>query len=147
MNRSAALSVVTAAAMLILAGCATVPDRHPLAGTAWQLTSIDTSGSTTTLTAALQQRHTIRFEDDGALIAQLDCNRGRATWSADRPGNGAGAITIGPVASTRMACSQPSFGDQLASGLAESQRYLSTLDGRQLVLETPALRLTFAVID
>jgi len=35
-------------------------------------------------------------------------------------------------------------GDQLATGLAEAQRYTTTLDGRQLVIESPDLRLTFA---
>lgn len=142
MNLSAAL--ITAAALLALPGCVTVPDSHPLTGTQWQLVAIDTSGSTTTLTPALQRRHTISFGDSGELAAQLDCNRGRSSWSADRAANGAGAIIIGPVASTRMACPQPSFGEQLASGLAETQRYIATLDGRQLVLETPNLRFTFA---
>lgn len=136
--------VMTAAATLGLGGCTTLPDTHPLTGTRWRLTAIDTSGSTTTLTPALQARHTIAFADGGALEVQLDCNRGRSTWTAGRPGNGAGAISFGPVASTRMLCPQPSFGEQLAGGLAGAQRYTTTLDGRQLVIETPDLRFTFA---
>ena len=122
----------------------TIPDTHPLTGTQWRLTAIDTSGSTTTLTPALQARHTIAFADGGELQAQLDCNRGRTTWTAGRPGNGTGTITFGPVASTKVFCPQPSFGEQLASGLGEAQRYTTTLDGRQLVIETPELRFTFA---
>lgn len=122
----------------------TVPDTHPLEGTEWKLTAIDTSGSTTTLTPALQARHTLAFRAGGEAQVQLDCNRGRTTWTAGKPGNGAGAMTFGPVASTKMMCPQPSFGDQLASGLAEAQRYSTTLDGRQLVIETPQLRFTFA---
>ena len=137
-------ALAAAAATLALGACATVPDTHPLAGTEWKLTAIDTSGSTTTLTPALQARHTLAFRDGGEAQVQLDCNRGRTTWTAARPGNGAGTITFGPVASTKMLCPQPSFGDQLASGLGEAQRYTVTLDGRQLVIETPQLRFTFA---
>ncbi|HEY6963970.1 MAG TPA: META domain-containing protein [Erythrobacter sp.] len=138
------LPAALVAATLALGGCMTVPDTHPLEGTEWKLTAIDTSGSTTTLTPALQARHKLAFRPGGEAQVQLDCNRGRTTWTAGKPGNGAGAITFGPVASTKMMCPQPSFGDQLASGLAEAQRYSSTLDGRQLVIETPQLRFTFA---
>ncbi len=137
---------ITAAALgaLALSGCATVPDSHPLSGTEWRLVAIDTSGSTTTLTPAVQARHTVAFGDGGELQVQLDCNRGRSTWTAGQPANGAGYISIGPIASTKVFCPQPSFGDQLASGLSEAERFSTTLDGRQLVLETPELRFTFA---
>lgn len=141
------LATFAAAATLALGACTTIPDTHPLAGTDWQLTAIDTSGSTTTLTPALQQRHTLAFRDGGEVQLQLDCNRGRSTWTADMPMNGAGTITFGPVAGTRMACPSPSFGNDLASGLEAAERYSTTLDGRQLVLETPELRLTFAAAE
>lgn len=133
-----------AAATLALTGCMTVPDSHPLAGTEWQLVAIDTSGSTTTLTPALQARHSLRFADGREVTAQLDCNRGRSTWSAQDPANGSGTITFGPFASTKMMCPQPSFGEQMSSGLAAAQRYTLTLDGRQLVIETPDRRFTFS---
>ena len=119
-----------------------MPDAHPLTGTEWQLVAIDTSGSTTTLTPALQSRHTIAFLDEGEMQLQLDCNRGRSTWTAGQPANGAGSISIGPVGSTKMLCPEPSFGNELAR-LSEAQRYTTTLDGRQLVIETGALRYTF----
>lgn len=136
-----------AAATLALGGCVTLPDAHPLSGTEWQLTAIDTSGSTTTLTPAVQRRHTIAFLDGGEVQLQLDCNRGRSTWTAGTPMNGAGSITFGPVASTRMACPEPSFGNDLAGGLEATERYSTTLDGRQLVLETADLRFTFAAAE
>lgn len=136
-----------AAAMLALGGCVTMPNAHPLAGTEWQLVSVDTSGSTTTLTPSLQRRHAVTFLDGGELQVQLDCNRGRSTWTAGQPMNGAGNISIGPVAGTRMFCPAPSFGDQLAAGLAEAERFTTTIDGRQLVLETPELRFTFAAAE
>jgi heat shock protein HslJ len=139
--------LTAAAATVMLGGCMTVPDTHPLTGTEWQLVAIDTTGSTTTIIPAVQRRHTIAFRDGGEAQLQLDCNRGRSTWTAGRPKSGAGAISIGPIASTKMLCPQPSFGDQLASGLQAAQRYTTTLDGRQLVLETPELRLTFSAIE
>lgn len=140
-------AIIATAATLALGGCMTVPDSHPLAGTEWQLTAIDTSGSTTSLTPTLQRRHTLAFNDGGEVQLQLDCNRGRSTWTAGQPSNGAGNISFGPVAGTRMACPAPNFGNDLASALEQVQRYTTTLDGRQLVLETPALRLTFAAAE
>jgi heat shock protein HslJ len=140
-HRAAAL-----AGALMLTGCMTIPDTHPLAGSKWQLVAIDTSGSTTTLTPAVQRRHTITLGEGGEAQVQLDCNRGRSTWTAGKPRAGAGAMSFGPVASTKMLCPQPSFGDQLARGLGEATRYTATLDGRQLVLEGAALRLTFSAI-
>lgn len=131
------------AAGLALAGCATIPDAHPLAGTEWRLVAIDTSGSTTTLTPALQARHTVAFADGGEMQLRLDCNRGRSSWTAGQPANGAGSISIGPVASTKMLCPEPSFGDELGR-LSDAQRYITSLDSRKLVIETPDLRFTFA---
>ena len=67
--------------------------------------------------------------------------------AAGQPANGAGNISFGPVAGTRMACPAPSFGNDLASGLEQAQRFTTTIDGRQLVLETPDLRFTFAAAE
>jgi heat shock protein HslJ len=142
-----AAALATATATIALAGCVTLPDTHPLTGTDWQLVAIDTSGSTTTLTPTLQRRHTLAFADGGEVELQLDCNRGRSTWTAGQPANGAGTISFGPVASTKMLCPKPSFGDQLAGGLADAQRFITTLDGRQLVIETPELRFTFEAME
>ncbi len=140
-------TAIAVSATLMLGGCMTISDIHPLTGTEWQLVALDTSGSTTTLTPAVQRRHTITFNEGGEAQLQLDCNRGRSTWTAGKPKSGAGAISIGPVASTRMFCPQPSFGDQLASGVQAAERFTTTLDGRQLVLETPDIRLTFSAVE
>jgi heat shock protein HslJ len=138
-----AKTLIAGGALMLLAACVSAPEPHPLEGTEWQLAAIDTSGSTTTLDPPLQARHTVAFGPEGALAIQLDCNRGRATWSAGKPRNGTGTLTIGPVASTRMLCPEPSFGNQLAS-LANAKTYTLTLDRRALVVETGTLRLTFA---
>ncbi len=129
----------------ILGACETLPDMaHPLTGASWRLTDIDTSGSSTRLTPALSERHTITFEDGGRASLQLDCNRGNASWSAQDPRAGAGSIAIGPVASTRALCPQPSFGEQLASGLSGAERYTLLLDGRRLVIEADGIAFTFS---
>jgi heat shock protein HslJ len=130
-------------AAALVSACVSVPDPHPLTGTEWRLAAIDTAGSTTALPPELQRRHTVRFGAEGVLTAQLDCNRGRGTWSAGQPGNGAGGIAIGPIASTRMLCPQPSFGDQLGMGLSEAQRFVIALGGRELAIEAGATRMTF----
>lgn len=142
-----AKSLIAGVALLMLAACATTPAPHMLTGSTWKLAAIDTSGSTTTLTPALQARHTLSFSDGGALALQLDCNRGRASWTAGAPRNGAGAISIGPIASTRALCPQPSFGNEMASGLSEAQTYALTVDRRALVIETGMLRFTFAAME
>lgn len=136
-------TLIAGGALMLLAACVSAPDPHTLEGTEWQLAEIHTSGSTTTLTPPLQARHTMAFGAEGVLTMQLDCNRGRATWTAGKPRNGAGMLTIGPVASTKMLCPEPSFGSQLAS-LAEAKTYALTMDRRELVIETGSLRYTFA---
>ena len=136
-------TLIAGGALMLLAACVSAPEPHPLEGSEWQLAEIHTPGSTTTLTPPLQARHTLAFGPEGVLTLQLDCNRGRSTWSADKPRSGAGALTIGPVASTRMLCPEPSFGNQLAS-LAEAKTYALILDRRELVIETGTLRYTFA---
>jgi heat shock protein HslJ len=138
-----ARTLLAGGVLMTLAACVSTPEAHPLEGTEWQLAAIDTTGSTTTLDAPLQARHTIAFGPGGQLAMQLDCNRGRASWSAGKPRSGAGAITIGPVASTRMLCPEPSFGNQLA-GLTAARSYVLTSDRRELLIETGTLRFTFA---
>ena len=137
-------AIIASAALLALTGCATSSTPHPLTGSEWQLTTIDTSGSSTTLVPALQVRHRLSFGEEGQLALQLDCNRGRASWSAGKPRNGAGPITIGPVASTRALCPEPSFGGEMASGLSEARTYTLSTDQRELVIETGTLRFTFS---
>jgi len=140
-------SLLAGGMLAMLAACTTMSAPHPLEGSDWQLVAIDTTGSTTTLIAALQARHTLSFGPEGELALQLDCNRGRASWSAGQPQNGAGAISIGPIASTRALCQDPSFGNELASGLGEAQTYLLTADRRELVIEAATRRFTFAAME
>ena len=57
-------------------------------------------------------RYTLEFLPDTTVAAQIDCNRGHGKYTLDGQ-----AITIGPLATTRMACPPGSldavFGKQL----------------------------------
>lgn len=75
--------------------------------------------------------YTLEFGADGALAMQLDCNRGRASWTATPSGEG-GSLTIGPVASTRALCAQPDMGQTMAARLPDVASY--TLRGGHLFL-------------
>lgn len=141
------LAAATAIAPLVLGGCMTLPLAHPLIGSDWQLVSIEQAGSTATLTPEQQARHTLAFGEEGAAQVKLDCNRGRTTWTAGQPMNGAGTINFGPVMSTRMACPQPGYGNELAAALGAAQRFARSPDGRELVIETAEARLTFAYTE
>jgi heat shock protein HslJ len=55
----------------------------------------------------------LEFLDGGQLAAQLDCNSGGASWIQ----NG-GALTIGPLRSTRKACPSASEADRFGQQLA-----------------------------
>jgi heat shock protein HslJ len=136
-----------AATTLMLGGCMTLPLTHPLIGNDWHLVSIEASGSTSTLTPELQARHTLALRDEGEAQVRLDCNRGRTTWTAGQPMNRASTITFGPVASTRMLCPQPSYGEQFAAALGAAQRFTRSPDGRELVIEGPGGRLTFTAAE
>ncbi len=44
---------------------------------------------------------------DGKVAGSAGCNRYNATYSAVDAGNSSGSLAVGPVASSRMACSEP----------------------------------------
>ena len=49
-------------------------------------------------------RYTIRLAEEGVVQARLDCNRGRGRYRISP-----GRLSFGPLASTRMACSEDSL--------------------------------------
>ena len=133
---------------LLTAGCQTYSGSesaaHPLTGATWQLVSIDAGGKTTSLTLEQQLRHTLSFGADGTLLLQLDCNRGRAEWSAGLPENSIGFLTVNRIASTRALCPQPTFGEDLAAGLPVANNYVLLPGGAGLKISTRHVMFTFA---
>jgi heat shock protein HslJ len=112
----------------LLAGCATpadTPRGNGLAGTAWQLLSVqsmDDAQGTTKI--AEPQRFILKFGDDGRAALRLDCNRGTGSWEAKLASVDSGSLTFGPVAATRAMCPPPPIGERLARDLGYVRSYL-----------------------
>ncbi|WP_198045940.1 META domain-containing protein [Novosphingobium aquimarinum] len=125
-----------AAALLALAGCAaggTVPDAAGgsaigpmnLAGTSWQLVEFQSMDDAQgTRRPASDRTVTATFAEDGKLVLKLDCNRGTATWSAGPHHATGSGLAIGPVASTRAMCPEPSMGGFVARTLPDVASYV-----------------------
>ena len=79
-----------------------------LGGTSWQLVKFQGSDDTI-LTPDDRTKYTITFGTDGALIARIDCNRGRGTWKSSGPNQ----LEFGPMALTRAMCPPRSLHDQI----------------------------------
>ncbi|WP_128891841.1 META domain-containing protein [Erythrobacter sp. HKB08] len=127
-----------ATAALLVTGCESIyAPPHPLDGTNWRLSDVETSGTSTQLTPELSSRHRLSFVDGDRAQLQLDCNRGNAEWSASMPSAGNGSISFGPVASTRAYCPPPTFGGELASRLPDATRFILASDRSALTIRTP----------
>jgi heat shock protein HslJ len=84
-------------------------------------------------------RYTVTFGDDGAVTAQVDCNRGRGTYTAAD-----GQIDISALATTRMACPEDSLGTEFARYLDEATGYLFRDGTLSLTLPADAGTAEFA---
>ncbi|HEX5123508.1 MAG TPA: META domain-containing protein [Rhodanobacteraceae bacterium] len=94
-----------------------------LAGTSWQLVRF-TGSDGTTLEPDDRTKYTLAFEPDGAVVARIDCNRGRGAWKSDAPGQ----LALGPLALTRMMCPPGSMHDRIAADW-DAVRSYATKDG------------------
>ena len=103
----------------------------PLAGTTWELVSIqsmDDAQGTTYI------RHPERFRlslaTDGSAQFQLDCNRGHATWQSAASAEGvSGSLVFGPLAATKMMCPPGSVDGRWTQAIPYVRSYLLR-DGR-----------------
>jgi hypothetical protein len=105
-------------------------DTAGLAGTSWRLVerqSMDDAQGTTKPDDPA--KYTLGFGADGQVAVQLDCNRGTGAWHAQPSGDGSGSIEIGPLATTRALCPEPSLGERIAADLGYVRGYLIR-DGR-----------------
>ena len=114
----------TLVAALALAGCAAHPPPGAvpkLTGTAWRL--VDLSGAP----ALSEPAATISFLEGGRVAGRGSCNQysGSAAVSGD-------SITMGPLASTKMACPEPIMGQEqrFLEALGNATRY--AIDGSTL---------------
>jgi heat shock protein HslJ len=116
-----------------LSGCCRVPQPAaggsvpaPLEGAAWRLKELP--GAQTPALAQLSRPVTVRFES-GRLAGFAGCNNfsGSYTLDGDR-------LTIGPVASTQMACPEPGSSIETAFHAALSGTLRYVIDGDDLTL-------------
>ena len=118
-------------AVLLLAGCVTNPDvpanagaTAGLAGSSWSFVSFQSMDDAQGTTAPVAGKvYTLDFGTDGRLAMQLDCNRGNANYSEGPISETGGALTIGPIASTRALCPPPDMGELLAAQLPNVASY------------------------
>jgi heat shock protein HslJ len=111
-----------------------------LAGTSWQWMQSTYEGDMVVL-ANDPSRYTITFNDDGSLAAQLDCNRGRGTYTVDGSN-----LTFGPIASTRMGCPSDSQDSVFAEDLAAVTSYTFADGNLHLTLSTDGV-MEFAPVE
>lgn len=83
------------------AGNATAPEgtTDPLAGTRWQLDSIDYMDDTS-FTPDGSAKYTLEFDATGMVGMQADCNRLRGSYAYNAPSG----LEFGALLSTRAAC-------------------------------------------
>lgn len=127
MRKSCAVPVIA----LALAGCGKAAASDPLAGTSWQLLSIESMapGEEPSTTIDDPSKYTVTFGEDGRATFQVDCNRGNSTWQAKSAAPDSGSLTFGPLALTRMFCPQPSADAEVAAALGDVRSYLIS-DGK-----------------
>ncbi|ABV94027.1 conserved hypothetical protein [Dinoroseobacter shibae DFL 12 = DSM 16493] len=109
--------------------CTAVPGGAALVGGVWELVQVGEAEIEET------GHHTIGFLADGGLVLRADCNLGRGTWEAEPETNSAGALSVGPVALTRMACAADPV-PQMAADLSQATSY--RVEERTLRIETRA---------
>jgi heat shock protein HslJ len=84
-------------------------DGHgELSGTSWQLVKFQ-GGDDTVLTPDPKAKYSITFQPNGHVSVQIDCNRGRGTWTSSAPNH----LQLGPLALTRAMCPPGSLHDHI----------------------------------
>lgn len=102
------------------------PGENSLVGITWQWVET-VYGDDSMVTVADPTRYTLTFMDDGSLAAQVDCNRGMGSFTTD-----GSSLTIGPLATTRMACPEDSQANVFLQDLERTATFV--FDGPNLVL-------------
>jgi len=133
--------LVPLAAALALAGCATTADAPSggLAGTAWRLIHFGASDDAIgTVVPPRIERYTLRFSPDGALAAQLDCNRAMGRWQAAPSSTSGGSLKISAAAMTRAFCGQGALDTRIAADFERVRSYTIAGGNLSLALEADA---------
>ena len=108
------------------------PAGHPLAGTAWRLTEIQSmDDSIGTRRVDDPSTYTMRLSADGSVALRLNCNSATGSWSAEAAGSdpSSGRFEFGPLAATTAVCPPPTMDDQVTKQAPYFRSYL-VKDGR-----------------
>ena len=127
---------------MLYASCGTATSVEELAAIQgeWRLQTLQAGGGGT-IDVPNPDRYTARFEPDGTVNFQVDCNGCSGSYTTS--GN---AITIGPLlACTAAACLPGSLSNPYLQGLLSAQRYVRS--GATLVLSGSGTELDFLVAD
>jgi heat shock protein HslJ len=118
------------------------PGLSSLAGTSWQATGIN-NGREAVVSQAGTEKVTATFAEDGTISGSGGCNTYSGTFTT---GEG-GAITIGPVAATEMACPEPAMQIEQTYFAALGNATTYELEGSTLTLRDAngATQVTFTL--
>ena len=115
-----------AATLITACSCATADASATLAGTTWQLVSLqsmdDQQGTTMVDDPS---KYKVAFGIDGRAVFRIDCNRGNGSFEATESGN----LIFGPIATTLMTCPPPTIDQRVSSALSQVRGYVIE-DGR-----------------
>ena len=96
--------------------------KSPLAGTGWQLKRFQTAKAEDVVPPHADH-YTLRFQPDGKLAMQLDCNRGMGQWTDTPSAPNAGSLSVTGGAMTRAMCGPGAIDSQLARDLQHIHHY------------------------
>jgi heat shock protein HslJ len=129
--------VLFAVALVALAGCGAVPQSadgarlhtpDAVIGPVWHwevtVTPVEQVG------VASADRYTLELQPGGVALVRADCNRGRGRYEI-----GPGRVKVGPIATTRMACSPGSLDSRYLQDLQRATTFF--VEGGRLFLELP----------
>ena len=118
---------------LIFLSClllACVPAHHDeasefLAGTAWELLSIQSMDDATGTTQISQPaRYTLTFGANGRASFRLNCNRVTGDWHAQPDSGESGQLVFGQLVATKALCSPPSEDERVVRDMVYVRSYL-----------------------
>lgn len=120
-----------------------VPGMSSLAGTSWQATGIN-NGKEAVVSEAGTEEVTAMFGADGTISGSGGCN----TYSGQYTTSGADQITIGALASTKMACPEPAMQIEQMYFAALGNVSTYQIEGTTLTLRDAdgAMQATFTLV-
>lgn len=120
------MKITVATALLTACVTPAATTSQILAGTQWELVSIQSMDDVEGTTRILQpEKFKVSFGADGRASFRINCNRGTGTWKADPAADGkSGSIEFGPIATTRALCPPPHLDEKISRDLGYVRGYV-----------------------